>query len=123
MITFTETTSFRLQHLDFFFFLLSAQLGKNLTVATPKYEDQHRNWELVSQDIGTIVSSSSVFIGQERLFQCPFCRKILQQRHQFVGHVNMHLKIAPFKCKLCLKSFPYRTSLSRHTRTHHKPSC
>jgi uncharacterized Zn-finger protein len=51
--------------------------------------------------------------------QCPVCLKMFSQRHQYIGHVNVHYNLAPFVCRLCHKTFPYQTSLSRHRRIHH----
>ncbi|KAK7109636.1 hypothetical protein V1264_013646 [Littorina saxatilis] len=67
-----------------------------------------------------ILATGLAAIGRGRPFQCPVCQKVLHQRHQFVGHVNVHFNIAPFKCSMCYKTFPYQTSLARHIRIHHK---
>lgn len=66
-----------------------------------------------------ILRGDHASFGKERQFQCPVCKKVLQQRHQYVGHINVHFNLAPFKCRYCSKTFPYQTSLSRHMRTHH----
>ncbi|KAK7481213.1 hypothetical protein BaRGS_00027473 [Batillaria attramentaria] len=96
-----------------------AVLCQNLADGTASYEGLHAVQAVSSQTLSEAVAMSRVS-RTDKGMQCPVCHKTMQQQHQFVGHMNMHYNLSPFKCDLCLKSFPYKTSLARHRRTHHK---
>lgn len=92
-------------------------LGLNLAAL---YGDEPGKFRIAGLTLREILGRGSLAFCQGRAFQCPVCEKVLHQRHQFVGHVNVHFNLAPFKCKKCFKTFPYQTSLARHIRIHHK---
>lgn len=62
----------------------------------------------------------AVDMQEQQGYTCSYCGKEFLIKHQFIGHMNMHMNLRPFTCKLCLKSFAYGTSLSRHKRLCHK---
>jgi hypothetical protein len=51
-------------------------------------------------------------------YNCTVCKYKTMQKDAFLGHMNIHNNIKPYKCRKCPKSFAYRQSLIAHKCTH-----
>lgn len=100
----------------FFFFFAVYLLGMG---ACRRISDDHQmqRKENASSDCSVpyVVKDSLKKTG--KYYDCPFCLRIFSSKHQFIGHVNSHMDVKPFRCELCEKSFAYATNLSRHRHT------
>ena len=56
----------------------------------------------------------------KRLYSCPYCGKLANKTH-LKEHVNtVHLKLRPFTCQHCGKTFGKKYNMLCHVRKYHK---
>ena len=53
---------------------------------------------------------------------CNICGKVLNAKHIFEGHMNMHLGLKPYKCAVCASAYQNESNLSAHVRNTHGAS-
>ncbi|OBA24886.1 hypothetical protein HANVADRAFT_15171, partial [Hanseniaspora valbyensis NRRL Y-1626] len=49
---------------------------------------------------------------------CAICSKPFNRFDALKTHMNMHLGLKPFNCKVCGKSFNAKQNMLRHERNH-----
>uniref|UniRef100_A0A1I8MPL4 C2H2-type domain-containing protein n=1 Tax=Musca domestica TaxID=7370 RepID=A0A1I8MPL4_MUSDO len=52
-------------------------------------------------------------------FLCKFCEKMLASFLSLKNHLNTHLELYPYKCKLCSKAYTGRNGITKHLRSLH----
>lgn len=50
-------------------------------------------------------------------YQCHECDKRFHSKLHFEGHMNVHFKLQPYKCKVCGLGFAYKFNLTSHEKS------
>ncbi|XP_073828630.1 uncharacterized protein [Musca autumnalis] len=53
-------------------------------------------------------------------YQCQFCQKSLSSFYILKSHLNIHLELYPYVCKICSKKYARRGAITRHLKSIHK---
>lgn len=65
------------------------------------------------------IKHSDMATCKSTIYKCEQCNYGSKKRHEYENHVNkVHLKVKPFICQICKKSFCGKARLDEHLRTH-----
>ena len=59
-----------------------------------------------------------VFLGP-RQWECPYCKKVLTDKHNAKVHILIHTGEKPFQCKHCVYAAKRNSQLDRHILSKH----
>lgn len=66
----------------------------------------------------TIVRNNASPAGNASTLSCPHCDFKTSDRNIFSDHQRNHMKLRPFKCRMCLERFATRESAQIHAKIH-----
>ncbi|XP_055324181.1 zinc finger protein 236-like isoform X3 [Sitodiplosis mosellana] len=75
-----------------------------------------KHMETNHPDIKTIETSTAVASGQ--LYSCNICTFKTYEKGVFEAHSRKHVKVKPFKCRICSARFETRELAGVHAKTH-----
>ncbi|XP_031630969.1 uncharacterized protein LOC116345623 isoform X2 [Contarinia nasturtii] len=77
-----------------------------------------KHMETNHPDIKTIESSTTVTSSGQQLYSCNVCPFKTYEKATFDAHSRKHVKVKPFKCRICSARFETRELAGVHAKTH-----
>ncbi|CAK8682509.1 unnamed protein product [Clavelina lepadiformis] len=73
---------------------------------------------LIEESMDCRVSIITDPVTKEKLFECPFCNKLMKKQKDFKKHLAVHTGHKPHICMFCEKGFSRKGRMVEHMRTH-----
>lgn len=92
--------------------------GWNLKDTWKSEKMHHSNLKNVQENFSSFsMQLSSVKFTGAKLFSCPYCNKSYPYKSYLSRHIRTHTGERPFVCKFCNMSFAHQPNLKQHQLT------
>ena len=65
------------------------------------------------------LQNQPIILGS-RKYGCPFCERIMRDRHDMMKHIRTHTGEKPYNCPYCPHATAQNSSMKKHIRSHKK---